>query len=434
MTLRWLIPILLGVLASPLATAQTAFLPEQPALVVTLVPEEAHQNKGTYVQAQLRMNLRLRGKHAYEALSITLPELPDAEIITLQRPRTRFLDSYAGAGHVYQASYAIIPQRSGELVIPPVRAVGHVTADSGEDLHFDLANDGFRVQVDPAVEGFSGRKWFVADEVEITETWSHAPEEIRVGQVVRHEIHVKARGTTGERIPGLEIPRTSGAIIVDAGNTVETETTVSGTIGHLRQSWNVRIERDDVAEIAPVRLVYWNALTHAEDVAWLPVKQIEPLPADVSALAAKIMEDVQAEHELQRMLWIELLALMAAPFVLVALMYLYAGLPTAKDLRLRTRLGRAASPRDALAAIRDWSSGNLDTSPKDRELLKELGTLNAATFSNRRETFPFSGLIRRCLAHARKARVAGVTRRLKSVADAVLGPTVELNDRERSNV
>ena len=429
MTLRLLIPLLFGILVNSAASAQSEFLPEQPGLVVTLVPVEAHQDKGTYVQAQLILSMRLRGKHPYEALSVTLPEIADAEIITIQRPRTRYLVSYIGAGHVYEASYAIIPQRSGMLVIPPVRAVGRVTKDSGDDLNFDLANDGFQVQVDPAVEGFSGGKWFAANEVEISETWSQDPDEIRFGDVLRREIHVKAVGTTGDRIPALAIPRAAGATIVDAGRTVETEITVNGTVGHLRQSWNVRMDRDDFAEIAPVRMVYWNALRHAEEVAWLPVQRIEPLPADASAIAARIMENVQEEHALQRLLWIEFLALLAAPFVIVALMYLYAVLPTARDLRLRMRVGRANSPRDALEAVRDWTGGKLDTSPNDPELLNEFKALNAATFSDRREAFHFPALTRRCLGHARRKRITRVTQRLGSVADAVLGRPVELGSR-----
>ena len=414
-----------AVLVSSPAAAQAEFLPEMPALTTELVPEDTHQGKGTYVQAQLRLTLRLRGKHAYEALTVTLPEIADAEIITIQRPRTRFLDSYVGSGHIYEASYAIIPQRSGVLEIPPIRAVGRVTADNGEDLHFDLADGGYRVPVDPAVDGFSGASWFVADGIEISQTWSPDPQDIRTGDVLRREVYIKAFGTTGDRMPVLATPRASGATLLDSARKTETETTPGGTIGHLRQSWDIHISRE-VAEIAPVRLVYWNARTHAEEIAWLPVSRIEPLPADAPAIAARIMEEARAEHELQRTLWIELLAVLAAPFALTVLMFLYAVLPTIRDLVLYFRLARTSSPRQAFEVVRDWIARTGPTAPGDSELLNDLRALDAAIFSGRREAFHGMPLARRCLHHARRQRVARFSRRLGRVVEAVLGRRIDL--------
>lgn len=433
MIARGLILFLLAVLLQSAAHAQAEFLPEQPGLTVNLVPEEAHTSKGTYVHAQLRMSLRLRGRYAFEALSVTLPDIPDAEVIEIQRPRTRFVRSYAGAGYVYDASYAIYPQRSGVLEIPPVRAVGRVTTNAGEDLEFDLSTDGFTVQVDPAVEGFSGKRWFVADEVEISEEWSVPPDAISVGEVVRHVVDVRARGTTGDRMPELEAPRAAGVTIVDAGREVRTEFSGDGTVGHLRQSWAVRMDQDTVGEIAPVRVVFWNARQHAEDIAWLPVRRIEPLPADAAAIAAGIMNQVRADHQLQRVLWIELLAVLAAPFLLIALMYVHALLPSVRDLRLRWTLGRTSSAKEALEAVHAWLGVNGRASLKDPDLLNEFRTLDAVIFSARQEPFDRTRLGSACLRHARSERVSRFLRRLQRMLESVVGRSVELDQKSAQN-
>lgn len=413
------------------ASAQTEFLPEQPVLVVELAPEEAHTTKGTYVQAQLRMSLRLRGRYAYEALAVTLPEIPDAEIITLQRPRTRYLVSYAGAGHVYEASYAIIPQRSGLLSIPPIRIAGRVRTDAGEDLNFDLTSEGFEVQVDPAVEGFAGGKWFVADLVEISDEWSHDPEDVRVGDVFRREIHIKARGTTGDRMPYLEMPRAAGATLVDAGRTTETEITGSDTIGHLWQSWDIRIDRDTFAEISPVRMFYWNTSTHAEDVVWLPVSRIEPLPADRAAIADEIMTEVRAEYEMQQIYWVELLMILAAPFVLLFGAWIFALVPSRADLRLRRALRRSPTAKQALSDIHDWATAragkragaaSLLTHPDIKpELRRMLANLNAAAFSLYRTEIDAKAIAELCLADSRRARLAHLRTVIGALFERVFG-------------
>lgn len=421
MKLRAWLLLLACVLMTTNASAQQRYLPEQPSLVVELVPEETHTGKGTYVHAHLRMSLRLSGRYAYEALNVTLPAIPNSEVIEIQRPRTRFIDTYTGAGHIYEAAYSILPQRSGVLEIPPVRVRGSVETEAGEELHFDLASDGFRVPVDPAIEGFSGSQWFVADAVEISETWSPPIGEIRFGDVVRREVHVKANGTTGGRMPVLATPRATGVTQFDAGRRTKTEKTVSGTIGHLWQSWDVRIDNANFAETAPVRLVYWNARQHAEEIAWIPVRRIEPLPPDTAALAAKLMEEARTEHQFQRTLWLELLAVLAAPFVLLAVMFLYAVLPTIRDLGLYFRLGRAASPREAFEAVRMWSGKAGIQASGDSELLNDLRALDAAIFSGRREEFHGRRLAGRCLRHARRDRVARFSQRLGSMIDGVLG-------------
>ncbi|MEM7210914.1 MAG: hypothetical protein AAF479_03315 [Pseudomonadota bacterium] len=403
---------ILLVFTPALAVAQTEFLPEQPALLVDLAPEEAHTSKGSYVQAQLRMTLRLRGRYAYDALAVTLPEIPDAEIITLQRPRTRYLVSYAGAGHVYEAAYAIIPQRSGMLEIPPIRIAGRVKTDGGADLNFDLTSEGFRVQVDPAVEGFAGATWFVADLLEIEESWSHDPADVRMGDVIRREVHIKALGTTGDRMPALEMPRASGATLVDAGRTVQTEVTGTGTIGHLWQLWDIRIDRDTFAEIAPVRMFYWNAETHSEDVVWLPVSRIEALPADQEEIAGKIMEEIRAEYQLQRMFWIELLIVLAAPAIALVLAVLYALIPTRSDLRLSGRLRSTDDPQIALKAVWQWMAdlpGHPDTAPGSamaQELRSGIADLNAATFSNHADPVDTRTVASLCLGEARRRRLS----------------------------
>ena len=413
------------------AQAQTEFLPEQPVLTVDLTPQDAHP-KGTYVQAELRMTLRLRGRYAYEALSITLPEIKDAEIITIQRPRTRFLVSYAGAGHVYEAGYAIIPQRSGMLEIPPIRIVGRVKTQAGEDLNFDVANEGFRIQVDPAVEGFSGDAWFVADKVEIFDEWSLPFDDIRVGDIVRREVHIKARGSSGDRMPNLATPRAIGATLVEAGRATETEITGNGTIGHLWQSWDVRIDSDTFAEIAPVRMPWWSTESHAEEIVSLPVTRIEPMPADTQAIADRIMSEVRAEHDLQKMLWFELLLVLVAPLILGVLWCIYTMLPTRSDLRLHRRLHDTSVPSERLAAIADWAIAAKLVSPANPigelsanstpELKSTLACLNRQVFSESPDVQNANALAKQCRTHARFRRFSVLNQFSRKLTAAVFGP------------
>ena len=58
---------------------------------------------------------------------------------------------------------------------------------------------------------------------------------------------------------------------------------------------------------------WWSTESHAEEIVSLPVTRIEPMPADTKAIAAQIMSEVRAEHDLQKMLWFELLLVLAAP-------------------------------------------------------------------------------------------------------------------------
>ena len=80
-----------------------------PELTVTVTPNAARLSNG-YVDGQIVLKVQLLSRHPFEALDLTMPQIPAAEVIELQRPRTRKVTSYAGPGHVFETSVAIIPR------------------------------------------------------------------------------------------------------------------------------------------------------------------------------------------------------------------------------------------------------------------------------------------------------------------------------------
>ncbi len=335
------------------AQAQPTEPPRVPKLTVEVGPLSALSTNG-YVGGQIVLKALLVSRHPFEALELKLPRLPDAQVIELQRPRTRRVTGYGGRGYVFETAIAIFPRSPGTLTIPPVTAVGFVEPEADNELTFDLASDPVEIKISGVSRHYENPWWLVSDRVEIEDTWSVPPEDIRVGEVVQRTVHFHVWGVAADHLPVVDHGRARGLKVSLADRKLRTERSPDGLIAHAAYTWDVEAEPQQVAFITPIGLDYWDPIEHRARKVAAPALRLEPLAADSEKIAAGLMREAADQKNLVRVYGAMLIGALSIPVVLLLGAFLTTWIPTRTDQHLRASAAIDPSPSNVYRAFDTW--------------------------------------------------------------------------------
>ncbi|MEX2518968.1 MAG: hypothetical protein WD969_06515 [Paracoccaceae bacterium] len=418
--------IALALMIAPAAGAQqaTQHMPETPELYIVLTPDSA-PDRGLFLQQQLVMTVRLVSRYRFESLDLTLPnEIPGADVIRLFRPRTIEVKSYASDGFVFEAGFAIFPTRSGVLIVPPVRAVGMAKSADGEEIRFDHSGPALRIDVGGVPAAYQAEWWMVSDQVNISESWSAPPAEARQGDVLRREVTVTARGVPADRMAPPVHAAARGVEITEISSSIEQQVGPEGVIGVATGAWDILVPEAPVANIAPVRVEFWDLASGAPARKAARALRIEPLSADREAKAAALLLAAEAAHKGARRLALILGGLVCAPLAALCVAAFWRMAPTGADRRLASVCEVAQEPLMILRAVEDWAR-KTGIDPRAGAPARMMAALDAAVFG--RGLAPDGAALARALrAEARRARLAGLRAALAGAARRVFGREIIL--------
>ena len=407
-----------GPALAQLAGPQDLEIPEIPALTVTVDPPGALA-RGVPVQSQILLRIQVASRHAFEALRLDLPEIEGAETVRMLRARTRKVRSYVGEGHVFETVLGVFPTRSGVLHLPPVRASGHVEPEPGSKLLFDDASPARRIAVSGIPPDYGDGWWMASPRVEIAESWSRPPEELRDGDTVRREVRVTAFGLTADRVALPEHRRTRWVSVADAGTASRTELSATGAIGVVTRSWDLKIEQNGIVYVPPVGVFYWHPEEGTRMRASVPGRRLEPLPADRAARAAALMDEARVAHAGLQTAGRIAAAIAALPLLAALAALSWQLVPTRADLRLIRRCAREDSAAEIWKAVTVWAQ---ETGLDAARLPPSVAGLDTVLFGRRRGgRAGGSGIARDCIRHACRARLHRLRVAHRSISDALLG-------------
>ena len=184
---------------------------------------------------------------------------------------------------VFERSYAIYPQVSGKLLIPPVRFQGQLSGTSPFSL--DPFGSGARtvvrqseeveLQVGPVPAAYPGGHWLPAVDVKITEEWSKNPLELLPNEPVSRTLTLTAQGLTASQLPELQELLPDGFRQYPDQPELENGKTAGGITG-VRQQQNAIIPaRPGEYTLPEISLPWWNTETQALEYAVLPERRVQ---------------------------------------------------------------------------------------------------------------------------------------------------------------
>lgn len=167
-----------------------------------------------YVQSQVLYTLKLFRKVQITQASLSEPEIKDALVEKLGEDST-YATQIRGVDYwVTERKYAMFPQQSGVFTIAPLilnaefvsnqqqrRFNGFFNRPSTESRR--IASKAITLNVQAVPAGFKGPNWLAAEALQLSETWSDASLQVKVGEPLTRTLTLTAKGATVGQLPEL---------------------------------------------------------------------------------------------------------------------------------------------------------------------------------------------------------------------------------------
>ncbi len=289
---------------------------KQTSAHVFLEVEAPAADKPVYVQQQIPYTVRLYYDDTVQSGDLAAPD-PENAIVEQLGQENRY--TAIRNGHEYKVierHYAIAPERSGTLHIPPASFRGTMlvasdsqgNADQADDPMERLlrgtpfANDPFfrgsfgsgmalgataqpvdirsqeiALEVQPLPAGVHG-SWLPAEQVTLHDSWDDNPPRFKVGEPVTRTITINAKGLAASQIPSLSFARPANARVYPEASGNQSRTDGNVIYGISKQSVTYIPTAPGTLDIPPVELAWWNTLSNAQSRAVLPAREFKVEP------------------------------------------------------------------------------------------------------------------------------------------------------------
>ncbi len=272
-----------------------------------------------YLQQQTPLTVRLYYDDTLRSGELAAPQADNAVIEPLGAEQRSTVMRQGRSYHVVERRYAVSPQKSGDLVIAPVRFEGQaVDADDGsgatapagaEDDPFSallrqtpFANDpffrdrlrglqraaathsvtaqgrfvDFAVKPRPAAAG-SG-PWLPAEQVTLHDSWQDAAPQARAGEPLERVITLRAQGLSGVQLPPLSLTDPVGARIYPEVPTTESRSDGLTIEGSSMLKLAYIPDAFATLQVPAVEVPWWNTTTHRAELARIPARSLLVAP------------------------------------------------------------------------------------------------------------------------------------------------------------
>lgn len=187
---------------------------QRPDVASQVFIEATLDTQAVYVQAQAVLTLRIYHSVAlYDDSSLSPLQLENAKVDPLGESRTYEKDINGVRHGVIETRYAIYPQHSGPLEVPPLKFTA-TAADSGEQpastaragRQVQVSSLPLRLEVKPIPASYpADRPWLPARNLTLEEHWSPDPDSqgTQIGDSLTRNITLRVEGLSSTQLPPL---------------------------------------------------------------------------------------------------------------------------------------------------------------------------------------------------------------------------------------
>jgi hypothetical protein len=240
-----------------------------------------------YVQAQAILTLRIyHSVSLYDDSSLTPLQIPDARIEQLGESRT-YEKVINGLRHgVIEQRYAIYPQRSGELKIPPqMFSATLVDAQPSQEpapsgpkqgklMRVASAEIPLTVKAKPA-DYPADIPWMPARSLSLSESWNPEPDHSLVGDSLTRSLTITAEGLSSSQLAPLPATEVNGLRRYPDQPVLSNQNSERGLIGSREEREALVPNRSGPIELPAVEVVWWNTFEDHLERTNLPARTLQ---------------------------------------------------------------------------------------------------------------------------------------------------------------
>jgi hypothetical protein len=238
-----------------------------------------------FVHAQLALVVRVFYQQNLTEAAISQPE-PSPAVVRLMQETPYQAERGGERYRVLERNYAVFPERSGELTIPPMQLTGRLVERRTSSV-WQPAVRGRRVQVEsealvlniePKPAEFNGREWQPAREYRLTQQVSSGAS-LRVGEPVTRTVIIDATGLEENMIVEPAWPEIENARIYPDQPQGITRDDGQWTLGHKEFRYAVVPEQEGQLILPELRVEWWDTQNNRAQTAVLAAQTIEVQPS-----------------------------------------------------------------------------------------------------------------------------------------------------------
>ncbi|MDT8321461.1 MAG: hypothetical protein RQ826_13130, partial [Xanthomonadales bacterium] len=336
-----------------------------PAVFVEV--EVSPENGPYYVHGQFGLTVRVFYQQNLTEAAISQPEPESASVRLLEE--TPYQAERAGEPYrVLERRYAVFPERSGAMRIPPLRLsgrlverrAGNVWQPAVRGRRIDVQSDPLQLTVEPRPAAFSGAHWQPARDLQLSQQVTSA-DALRVGEPVTRTVIIDAVGLEENMIVEPPWPELENVRIYPDKPQGITRDDGEWVLGHKEFRYAVVPEQEGTLVLPELTVRWWDTQHHRERTAVLPAKSLQvsasnlvPAAADAGRPAATAFaEAAGAAHPGARQpdYWRGLTVLFATLW-LASLLMLWRWRPAAQAPRAEQASGSAETEQALLGQLR----------------------------------------------------------------------------------
>lgn len=242
-----------------------------------------------YVHAQLSLTVRIFYQQNLTEAAINPP--------TPQQASVRLLDEvpYQSTRNevryrVLERRYAIFPERSGQLEIPPMALTGRLIERPADRLwepgvrgrRVRVESDALTVEVLPRPDDYPGDHWLPARRITLSQQISDA-QNLRVGEPVTRTVILDAVGLEENMLEEPPWPEMPGARIYPDQPQGITRDDGRWLLGHKEFRYAVVPEQPGELVLPELRLHWWDTTSNEAKTAVLPEHRVAVAPSNLNS-------------------------------------------------------------------------------------------------------------------------------------------------------
>ena len=249
-----------------------------------------------YVQSQVLYTLKLYRRVQITQASLNEPEIKDGLVEKLGEDSTYSTQVNGVDYWVTERKYAIFPQQSGVLTIPPLTLTAEVVGEQRPQFNgfFNrqitetrrVSSEAITLNVQAAPASFTDTAWLSAESLQLKESWSSNDLKTKVGEPLTRTITLIAKGSTVGQLPELSKPLNMDGIKTYPDQPVLHEDKQSDGLVAQREEKVAYIPSQAGQYTLPAISISWfNTQTQQVETAQLPAVTINTVEAPANPVS-----------------------------------------------------------------------------------------------------------------------------------------------------
>ncbi len=257
-----------------------------------------------WVQGQVVLTVSVFDGADITSGSLTEPETADVQIERLPDLPQQIVERDGVEYRLITRRYALFPQRSGEIVIPPLQLSAnirdidtHSQRRYSQNRRVTIRSERLVMNVKPRPSESSSAWWLPVAEINLTSEWSGNIAKSIVGEPLTRTLVLTALGATRTQLPEISVTEVDGLKIYPDAPVLDSQALDTGLVSARQEKWSIIPQQPGTHTLPAITIKWWDTTHDAERETVLPAEVIEVMAADNQTAAPALLTTNNAPAE-----------------------------------------------------------------------------------------------------------------------------------------